>query len=136
MIKHKLLIVEDNPSNLKLIRKITSRIDGIELFQAETCAAGEKMLEKLSPDALILDLNLPDGEGHLLLNKARSVNHIVVLSPFLEESNVNFYDHNIELVLNKPVNVRQLSDQLRNWQKEKQQTEIPYRSLNIEDQRS
>ena len=132
----KLLIVEDNPSNLKLIRKITSRIDGIELFQAETCAAGEKMLEKLSPDALILDLNLPDGEGHLLLNKARSVNHIVVLSAFLEESNVNFYDHNIELVLNKPVNVRQLSDQLRNWQKEKHQTEIPYRSLSIENQRS
>ncbi|MFC3152483.1 PAS domain S-box protein [Litoribrevibacter euphylliae] len=114
----RLLVVEDNPSNLKLMKKITARMADYQYYQAETYSAGKHLLEQLSPDVLILDLNLPDGDGLALLDVATSVPRIVVLSAFIEHDQLRLSKDKVDLILNKPVNIRQLTDQLSRWHHE------------------
>ncbi len=66
----RLLLVEDDPCTHSAFRKIFARL-GWEVSSAMTVAGGLMLLE-LRPEALILDLMLPDGDGVDLLRKIRA----------------------------------------------------------------
>ena len=62
----RLLIVEDNPDNMKLIRLVLSA-RGHSVVEL---AGGERLLETLQaerPDAVLLDIQLPGEDGYQLL---------------------------------------------------------------------
>ncbi len=64
-----LLYVEDNPSNIALMRHVIAALGGIRLHVAETGHEGLALARDLRPDVIILDINLPGLDGFEL--KAR-----------------------------------------------------------------
>lgn len=67
----KILIIEDNTG---LNRGICFALeqDGYEVITARNMKDGYNLFEEKNPDAIILDLNLPDGDGLELCQKIRS----------------------------------------------------------------
>ncbi|MHB8136670.1 MAG: hybrid sensor histidine kinase/response regulator, partial [Anaerolineaceae bacterium] len=61
--KHTLLYIEDNPANLTLVEQIFLRNPDLNLITAITGKAGVEMAIKLLPDAILMDINLPDISG-------------------------------------------------------------------------
>src|SRR3981081_334364 len=65
------LVVEDNPVNLELVEAVLDR-EGYEVISAASAAEALKRLERLRPDLVLLDIQLPglDGLGLTRLLKA------------------------------------------------------------------
>ena len=58
-----LLYVEDNPSNIALMRHVIAALGGMRLHVAETGQEGLVLARDLRPDVVILDINLPGMDG-------------------------------------------------------------------------
>jgi two-component system, cell cycle response regulator DivK len=56
------LIVDDNPKNLKLARDVL-RAAGFRTIEAETGAVGIALAVEHMPDVILMDLRLPDMDG-------------------------------------------------------------------------
>ena len=69
---HLVLIVEDNPANLKLIERILSGVRGVRLLSAMQGSLGLDMARQHRPDVILLDLNLPDIQGQEVLGLLRA----------------------------------------------------------------
>ena len=67
----KILIIEDDAG---LNRGISFALEqeGYETFGARTLREGKGIFEREKPDAVILDLNLPDGDGISFCKRIRS----------------------------------------------------------------
>ena len=59
----KLLYIEDNPANLRLMELIVDRIDGVTLLSAHTAELGLEMALTHSPDLIFMDISLPGMDG-------------------------------------------------------------------------
>ncbi|MDZ7704917.1 MAG: PAS domain S-box protein [Trueperaceae bacterium] len=66
---NKVLYIEDNLSNLKLIRRIVGRIANIELMSAMQGSIGLTLAREHRPAVILLDLHLPDMDGDAVLQK-------------------------------------------------------------------
>ncbi len=89
-IQYKILVVEDNPSVLKVLKK-TLDLAGYQVLEA---ADGKSAVERMAenPDLVIQDLILPDISGYDLVSKlkARSEKEklpVLALSGFLARPN-------------------------------------------------
>ena len=65
---HRILLVEDEELNRMLVKAVLSRADtaavrDAEIVDAPTLAAARRSLEQTEIDLILLDLNLPDGDG-------------------------------------------------------------------------
>jgi signal transduction histidine kinase/ActR/RegA family two-component response regulator len=58
-----ILYVEDNASNVRLMRHVADALGGLELHVAETPEDGLELAELLRPDVILLDINLPGMDG-------------------------------------------------------------------------
>jgi PAS domain S-box-containing protein len=65
------LYVEDNLSNLRLIERVLERRPHIALVAAGEGLAGLNMAREQRPDLILLDVNLPDIDGHEVLVRLR-----------------------------------------------------------------
>ncbi len=110
----KILYVEDNPSNIRLLQQIFSRYPQLQLDIAEEAFLGIYKARSQNPDLVILDINLPGMDGYEVLSVLKndintSAIPVVGLSanamPYDIErgKNAGFYDY-----LTKPVNINQL----------------------------
>lgn len=62
--KMHVLIVEDNPADARLVRAYLESTSGLaEVMTAATLRAAAEMARERPPDAILLDMSLPDGEG-------------------------------------------------------------------------
>ena len=68
----KLLHIEDNLSNLKLVERILVHRPDIELISAMRGDLGTKLAREHRPDLILLDLHLPDAPGSKILRRLRS----------------------------------------------------------------
>jgi len=71
MEKVKILIVEDNPTNLKL-EQLLLTIEGYEVHTAIDAEAAVKVLENLHPQLILMDLQLPGKNGFDLTRELKS----------------------------------------------------------------
>ena len=67
----KLLYVEDNPANLKLMQTIVAQVHGLQLIAAHTAELGIQLAERDKPDLILMDINLPGMDGHEALRKLK-----------------------------------------------------------------
>jgi len=58
----KILYVEDNPQNMRLVRKILMAA-GYEVIEATNGLSGIAAAERDKPDLILMDVNLPDING-------------------------------------------------------------------------
>jgi len=66
------LYIEDNLSNVRLMGRVLNRRPGVTLVHAERGGLGLEMARARRPDAIFLDLNLPDMGGDDVLREIRS----------------------------------------------------------------
>lgn len=67
------LCVEDNPLNAALVRAITDLRPVVRLYIAEDGASGIERARGVSPDLVLIDINLPDMSGADVLQRIRSL---------------------------------------------------------------
>jgi PAS domain S-box-containing protein len=60
---HKVIYVEDNPSNIAFMRELMEELSGIELLTAPTAEIGLELIRAHLPEAVIMDINLPGMSG-------------------------------------------------------------------------
>ena len=69
------LYIEDNPSNLRLVRRVLQRRPGVTLASAMEGLEGLELASTLTPDLILLDLDLPDVDGEEVLRRLRADQH-------------------------------------------------------------
>ena len=108
----KVLIVEDDPSTCDMMVRLMTR-HGI----ASECATtvGEALLkleQSNSPSALILDINLPDANGSLLIRRIRREDLPIKVAVVTGVSDPSIYEDLLQIppdrLFQKPVNFAQL----------------------------
>lgn len=79
--KYKILVIEDEANILSFLETLLST-NGYQVHTARTRAMGHALFLSHTPDLVILDLGLPDGDGIELIRavRARSATPVIVLS--------------------------------------------------------
>jgi two-component system cell cycle response regulator DivK len=67
----RILIVDDHELNLRLLERLLER-EGRSVRAADSLAAAERALAEEHPAMIVLDLNLPDGNGLELTRRLKS----------------------------------------------------------------
>jgi PAS domain S-box-containing protein len=67
----RILYIEDNLSNLTLVKRILGRYGDVELIPAMQGSIGLELARELRPDLVVLDLHLPDISGAEVLRRLR-----------------------------------------------------------------
>jgi CheY-like chemotaxis protein len=114
----KVLVIEDNPIDLKLARAVV-QMSGHDSFEQSSAEGALEVLRSYQPDVILLDLNLPGTDGIRFaqqLRQYRDTRNIPIVA-------VTAYPHQYRLVdvlsagcascIIKPINTRKLVDQLQ-----------------------
>jgi two-component system, OmpR family, KDP operon response regulator KdpE len=113
--RHLVLLVEDEPQMRRFL-KVSLTSHGYRLLEAATMEEGERLVTEHSPDVVLLDLGLPDGDGIALARRIREWSRlpIIVLSARgQEEDKVDALDAGADDYLTKPFGVRELLARVR-----------------------
>ncbi|MCB9421633.1 MAG: response regulator [Ardenticatenaceae bacterium] len=69
-MKNKILVIEDNEQNLYLVSFIL-QAHGHEVFEAQNGHTGIELADKLVPDLILLDIQLPVMDGYAVARNLR-----------------------------------------------------------------
>lgn len=113
---YKILYIEDNPDNMRLIQKVLES-RGHKVYGAANGLDGVSMAEELKPDMILVDINLPDIDGYEVVGRIRSskktdlhaVTIIAITANVLAGDAEKVLAAGCDAYLPKPVNVRELS---------------------------
>jgi two-component system cell cycle response regulator DivK len=68
----KILVIEDNPDSAELEKRVLAA-KGYEVLEAPDAETGLQLAVDQHPDAIVLDLGLPDADGQTLVGWMRRV---------------------------------------------------------------
>lgn len=108
----KILIVEDERGIQELLRVNLSRA-GYDIYQAEHVAAALKMLERVEPDLVLVDWNMPGQSGLEFVKTLRSREQnrlpiIMVSARSSEEDKLLAFEAGVDDFVGKPFHAREL----------------------------
>lgn len=115
MNKSTILVIDDEPQIRKLL-EISLESNGYQVQQAETGKQGLAMAANHQPDLILLDLGLPDTNGHELLKTLREWYNksIIILSvQNTEHDIVTALDNGATDYLSKPFRTAELLARIR-----------------------
>jgi CheY-like chemotaxis protein len=69
-VSHSILVVDDNPSNLKLFTYLLA-LPGYTVSTAQSAEEALQILARLKPDLILMDLQLPDIDGLTLTRRLK-----------------------------------------------------------------
>ena len=75
---YRVLLVEDDPDTVSLIKQIF-KLANFEVVSAANGQEGIKKLSQISPDIVLLDLMMPDGDGWEMLERIRLTSELPVI---------------------------------------------------------
>jgi CheY-like chemotaxis protein len=110
---HAVLIVEDNPRNLKLVRDVLTHV-GYRTLEAGTAEEGLTLARAERPDLVLMDVQLPgmDGVealGRLRADPATAAIRVVAVTAFaMKDDRERFLAAGFDGYLEKPLDVREL----------------------------
>jgi DNA-binding response OmpR family regulator len=113
-----LLVVEDEPRNAALLEAILGRA-GYRLHVATGVAEAREFLDEETPDLVLLDRHLPDGDGLDLIPEIRGSDRLGGVPILLVSASVLPRDMQLAMdagadgFLAKPVRVKPLVDEVR-----------------------
>jgi CheY-like chemotaxis protein len=79
-IHPRILVIEDDESVMRMLR-VSFRSAGFDTTEVTTGAEALRILKQHPPDAAVLDLQLPDGQGGAVLDRLRQLNERTRSSP-------------------------------------------------------
>ena len=118
MANELILIVEDNPKNLKLVRDIL-QVTGYQTIEAETGEEGVRMAQERQPALILMDIQLPGISGieplqRLRADKAtRAVPVIAVTASVMTQERQKVMAAGFDGWQGKPISVRELLGTVR-----------------------
>ena len=112
------LYIEDNQPSVQLMETLLTRVTGIKMISAGTGKAGIELAERHLPDAILLDINLPDMDGfevlgHLKVETSTENIPVIALTARTAPEDMNrgllagFFSY-----LTKPINIQRVLDTL------------------------
>jgi two-component system cell cycle response regulator DivK len=116
----RVLIVEDNPKNLKLARDVLA-FGGFTVLEATDGASALAAVAAETPDVVLMDIQLPDMSGVDVLCRLREderTRHIpvVALTAFaMREDRQRFACAGFDGYISKPIDVRQFANTVRRF---------------------
>ncbi|MBH1987491.1 MAG: response regulator [Burkholderiales bacterium] len=105
------LCIEDNELNLQLIEHLLSHRPGLSLLTAMTPTVGLGLARERRPDLILLDVNLPEMDGHEVLRRLRAdpgtaaIPVIAVTSNAREEDKDRARAEGFSAYVTKPIDV-------------------------------
>ena len=115
MNRQEILIIDDEPQIRKLLT-ITLQSEQYTVKEAVTAKEGLIMAANHPPDLILLDLGLPDEDGHIVLKKLREwyTNPVIILSvQKSEEDIIKALDNGANDYLAKPFRTGELLARIR-----------------------
>lgn len=111
------LYIEDNPDNRLLIRRIL-HANGYRLLEAEHASKALEILQKETPDLILMDINMPEMDGYTLTAKLRRIPNLTTIPVVALTANVMKGDRERSLeagcdgYIQKPVDVDTFPEQI------------------------
>lgn len=108
-----ILIVEDNPKNLKLFRDVL-QFKGYETIEAESAEAGIALARERHPALILMDIQLPEMDGREAMSvlksgeTTRQIPIIAVTSFAMKGDREDLLANGFNDYLAKPVDIKQL----------------------------
>jgi len=112
-MNERILIVEDNPPNMRLIEMVL-RAKGYTLLKATDGEEALDMAMRERPDLIIMDIQLPKLNGLEVTKKLRetpALSHIPIIAVTayaMRGDKERFIDGGCDAYLSKPINTREL----------------------------
>lgn len=109
------LYVEDNEVNAQLMRAVLRQRPDAQLRIAPTLASGLAQARERRPDVILLDMHLPDGSGHDMLDAMASDPQlrdvpVIVVSADATRRQVAEVSSRVYAYVTKPINVAEVLD--------------------------
>jgi CheY-like chemotaxis protein len=124
-MKEKILIVEDNPQNMKLFEMIL-RAKSYTLLKATDGDEALDMALRERPDLIIMDIMLPKKSGLVVTKKLRETpafNHIPIIAITayaMKGDKERFTIDGFDAYLSKPINTRELPEMVTKMLRQRQ----------------
>ncbi len=109
------LVVEDE-AQMRTFVRIALEAHGFQMLEAPTAAEGIRQARSYSPDLVLLDLGLPDGDGSLVMRRIREYSKVPILvisARGNEESKVKALDAGADDYLTKPFGAAEMMARIR-----------------------
>jgi len=118
MSGERILVVEDNPLNLKLVRDVLGAA-GYDVVEATSGEEGLRLAAEQAPDLVLMDLQLPGIDGTETLHRLRHDSPrtrmpVVAVTAFaMAEDHAQAEKAGFDAYVEKPISVRGLVRQVR-----------------------
>jgi two-component system cell cycle response regulator DivK len=115
-----ILVIEDNPKNLKLVRDVLV-YSGFDVIEATSGEDGVRLADEASPDLILMDLQLPGIDGAEALRQIRAGDHnqdvpIVAVTAFaMNDDRERAFASGFNGYVEKPISARALPQQVRDF---------------------
>ena len=116
----RILVVEDNARNLKLVRDVL-QFSGYEVIEATSGEDGVRLAAEASPDLILMDLQLPGIDGAEALRRIRANDRIrgvpvvAVTASAMDADRERAFASGFDGYVEKPISVRRLPQQVRDF---------------------
>lgn len=116
----RILYIEDNPHNMRLVRKML-RLGDYEVLEATNGVDGIQMAQEQHPDLILLDINLPDLDGVEVCERIRNIESIAWIPIVALTANVmhgdreRFLESGMDGYLPKPITRHELLNTVRQF---------------------
>jgi two-component system cell cycle response regulator DivK len=113
----KILVIEDNPDSAELEKRVLAA-RGYEVLEAPDAETGLRLAVDQQPDAIVLDLGLPDADGQTLVGWMRRVpalahTPIIACTAWPEETARKMVEaYGCDGYIRKPINVATFAEQI------------------------
>ncbi|MGQ9710549.1 MAG: GAF domain-containing protein [Anaerolineae bacterium] len=107
--RHRVLVVDDKPDDLHLLRRMIEAQGGYEVIEASSGQEAVLLVHQRRPHIVILDLMMPEMDGFAVLEalkadeSTRAIPIIVVTAKELTEQDRHLLNHRIEALIQKGV---------------------------------
>jgi signal transduction histidine kinase/CheY-like chemotaxis protein len=118
---HEVLYIEDNPANLRLMRKVMAARPDIVLFDAVNAETGLEIATSRRPGLILLDINLPGMDGFEALHRLREdpatkdIPVVAVTANAMLRDQERGRSAGFAEYLTKPVDVTKVIEMLDRW---------------------
>ena len=117
------LIIDDEPHIRDTLRKLLARhCPQVSVVgEAAGVAEGIRVIQKLQPDLVLLDINLEDGTGFDLLHSLGSVDFKTIFISACDRNTIQDIKLSSLAFLTKPINPKELVGAVKHAEKDNQQ---------------